>query len=178
MNAKLVALVLLVSALSAFALDPNLPVVREEGGVVVQALDKMPSLYGATTFYESAGDEVWARDGWRNRTDADDAADEQAVLLAEAARIAAKPVLLKKAENRFLMALGAFNQRFPANPILPTDGFLEIGAKLKASGMPLVDQLELSQTLNAYWDLVLFHGGRFGDVQWHPEPEAFPTDMQ
>ena len=178
MNAKLAALVLLVSALSAFALDPKLPVVREEGGVVAQSADKMPSLYGATTFYESAGDAVWARDGWSNRTDADDAIDAQEALLAEDARIAAKPVLLKKAENRFLMALGAFNQQFPANSILPSDGFLEIGSKLKDSGMPLMNRLELSQTLNAYWDLVLFHGGRFGDIQWHPEPEAFPTDMQ
>ena len=109
--------------------------------------------------------------GWSyatpERIATEEAAAAQAAQDAEAARIAAKSQDLKAAENRFLLALMGFNAQFPAHAVTLADGFLQITAKIEASGMDKLDQLELGLKLRTLWDVVLFHGGRFGDVQWH-----------
>lgn len=93
----------------------------------------------------------------------------QAAIEAEAARIAGKPDLLKEAENCFLSALAGWNADHPEQAITTEDGFLQIDTKIEASNLNDVQKLKFSAKLRNYWDLVLFHGGRFGDVQYHPE---------
>lgn len=105
------------------------------------------------------------------------AAHEQAVqaaVAAEEARIAGKPLELKKAENSFLSAVGAFNSVYASgdNSILTitaADGFTQIYAKIDASTMSDTDKLKTGMRLQALWDVVLYWGGRFGDVQWHDD---------
>ena len=82
MNNKLSALVFLASASIAFALDPSAPVVREVGGVAVQTAERIPAVFGSTYPYDNAGDEAWARDGWRNRTPQELADEAEAAALA------------------------------------------------------------------------------------------------
>ena len=87
MNNKLAAFVLLASASIALALDPSAPVVREAGGVIVQTAERIPAVFGSTYPYDNAGDEAWARDGWRNRTAQELADEAEAAELAESARV-------------------------------------------------------------------------------------------
>lgn len=55
--------------LTALALDPSQPVVRLQGGEIVERRQAIPSRYAGngtvTVNYQSAGDEQWWRDGWR-----------------------------------------------------------------------------------------------------------------
>jgi hypothetical protein len=55
--------------LTALALDPSQPVVRIAGGEIVERRQAIPNRYAGngtlTVNYQSAGDEQWWRDGWR-----------------------------------------------------------------------------------------------------------------
>ena len=121
---------------------------------------------------------TWAHivaDGGREATvqeTADKAAAEAAAQAeAEAQRIDNKSDNLKQAENRFISAILAHNAEHPESPIELTDGFLEIDAAIEGSSMNDNQKVKFALRLRTYWDLVLFHGGRFGDVQYHPEVE-------
>jgi hypothetical protein len=118
---------------------------------------------------------VWDGDGFsalpQAEIDAILAADAQAAVDAEQARIAAKPDLLKQAENGFIGAVMAYNAAYPATAIALDDGFLQISSKIESADMTEIEKLKLGMTLRTLWDLVLFHGGRFGDIQFHPEVE-------
>ena len=106
---------------------------------------------------------------WQAAQDAAALAAAEAAIDAEAARIANKPELLKLAENRFIEAIMAYNASNPDSPIELTDGFLEINEAIENSSLNDVQQLKVGVKLRNYWDVVLFHGGKFGDVQYHPE---------
>ena len=102
------------------------------------------------------------------------AAAVEAAAAAETARILAKPDNLKRAENEFLSAVGAFNYAWGSgametNAITAYDGFTQIYSKIDATALTDVEKLRLGMRLQALWDVVLFWGGRFGDVQWHAE---------
>ena len=55
--------------LTALALDPSQPVVRIAGGEIVERRQSIPNRHAGngtvTVNYQSAGDEQWWRDGWR-----------------------------------------------------------------------------------------------------------------
>ena len=100
-----------------------------------------------------------------------DAAEAQAVADAEAARQAAKSQELKDAENAFLIAVQTVNAAYNLD-IQPTDGFQDVMAKLKASTTgERLDRLEAGVELRTLWDVVLYHGGRWGDVVFHETEE-------
>ena len=117
--------------------------------------------------------EMLVADGWRYETEAQ-AAEYAAQLAAqaaasEAARIASKPNDLKVAENDFLAAVFLFNAEHGEHAISLTDGFMQITEKIEATDMSDLDKLKLGMNLRTLWDVVLFHGGRFGDVQYHAD---------
>lgn len=111
--------------------------------------------------------------GWRVATQAEINAYEnaraQAAIEAEAAKIAGKDEALKKAENKFLLILSAFNSDNPEHAITQSDGYEQIEEKIEATGLNDIQKLRISAKLRNAWDVVIFHGGRFGDVQYHPE---------
>jgi len=39
--------------------------------------------------------------------------------------------------------------------------------KIDMSSLEKIDKLELGLKIRTLWDVVLYHGGRFGDVQFH-----------
>jgi len=86
---------------------------------------------------------------------------------AELNRINNKSKELKTAENDFLTLVQTINQQFELN-ITPDDGFKEVMEKLKNSTTgERLDRLEAGLELRTLWDVVLFRGGRWGDVQFH-----------
>ena len=60
---KYLALILL--PLTALALDPSAPVVRMSSGEIVERRQAIPTRYGSTVNYQSAGEFQWFQDGWR-----------------------------------------------------------------------------------------------------------------
>lgn len=95
-----------------------------------------------------------------------DAANEAAVAQVEADRIANKSDELKAAENSFISKVLETNSALSIDIGL-TDGFVEIMTKVNDSEAADIDKLKKSMELQALWNEVLFHGGRFGDVQYH-----------
>ena len=130
MNNKLAALVLLASASIALALDPSAPVVREVGGVIVQTAERIPAVFGSTYPYDCAGDEAWVRDGWRNRT-AQEIAAEQAAKDAAAAQAAANATLPQVFPSGVAVIDPATGHHIE---LIPTgDGLPVIGAQVSSS---------------------------------------------
>jgi len=84
----------------------------------------------------------------------------------EQERINNKSTELKSAENDFLSLVGYANGLYQLG-IVPTDGFKEIQEKIDGSALEKVDKLDIGLKLRNLWDVVLFHGGRWGDVQFH-----------
>jgi hypothetical protein len=84
----------------------------------------------------------------------------------EQERINNKSPELKAAENDFLSLVGYANQMYNIG-IVTTDGFKEIQEKIDSSMMERVDKLDIGLKLRNLWDVVLFHGGSWGDVQFH-----------
>jgi hypothetical protein len=60
---KYLALILL--PFTALAIDPSLPVVRLDSGEIVERRQGIPTRYGSTVNYQSAGFNMWYADGWR-----------------------------------------------------------------------------------------------------------------
>ena len=58
-------LILILLPLTALALDPSAPVVRLDGGEIVERRQAIPNRYGSTVNYQSAGEFQWFQDGWR-----------------------------------------------------------------------------------------------------------------
>jgi len=81
-------------------------------------------------------------------------------------RINNKLLALKEAENDFLSLVGYANQIYNLGIVI-TDGFKEIQEKIDGSSLEKVDKVDLGLKLRNLWDIVLFHGGRWGDVQSH-----------
>ena len=50
---------------TALAIDPSAPVVRISGGEIVERRQAIPTRYGSTVNYQSAGEFQWFQDGWR-----------------------------------------------------------------------------------------------------------------
>ena len=100
------------------------------------------------------------------------AAEAQAAsIAAEAARIAGKSVELKMAENAFLTALYGYNADYSLG-LTADDSFQSAMQKLKDSTTgERIDRIEAGLVLRTLWDVVLFHGGRWGDTQFHQEVE-------
>ena len=113
--------------------------------------------------------------GWVQATqeEIDARAEEQAqaAVEAEAARIAGKSIELKQAENAFLTALYGYNAAY-ALGLTADDSFQSAMQKLKDSTTgERIDHIEAGLVLRTLWDVVLFHGGRWGDTQFHQEVE-------
>ena len=113
--------------------------------------------------------------GWRYATEAEIAAQalvaQEAAQAAEAARISGKPEALKRAENEFLLALYGYNAAFSFG-LTPADSFQTAMDKLReATAGERIDRVEAGLVLRTLWDVVLFHGGKWEDVQMHPEVE-------
>ena len=113
--------------------------------------------------------------GWVQATQAEiDAraeAQAQAAVDAEAARIAGKSIELKQAENAFLTALYGYNAAYNLG-LTADDSFQSAMQKLKDSATgERIDHIEAGLVLRTLWDVVLFHGGRWGDTQFHQEVE-------
>jgi hypothetical protein len=58
---------LMLFPFAALAIDPSLPVVRVDGGEIVERRQQLPDRYGSTVNYRSAFYR-WADDGWRQAT--------------------------------------------------------------------------------------------------------------
>ena len=58
-------LVLILLPFTALAFDPSAPVVRMSGGEIVERRQAIPTRYGSTVNYQSAGEFQWFQDGWR-----------------------------------------------------------------------------------------------------------------
>ena len=113
--------------------------------------------------------------GWAQATqeqiDTRAEAQAQAAVEAEAARIAGKSVELKRAENAFLTALYGYNAAYSLG-LTADDSFQSAIQKLKDSTTgERIDRIEAGLVLRTLWDVVLFHGGRWGDTQFHQEVE-------
>ena len=102
-----------------------------------------------------------------------DAAEAQAAADAEAARQAAKSQELKDAENAFLTEVATVNALHGFN-ILPTDSYQEGMAKIDGSALEDGAKARIGLRLKTLWDVVLYHGGRWGDVVFHETEE--PTE--
>jgi len=50
---------------TALAIDPSLPVLRMDSGEIVERRQSIPTRYGSTVNYQSAGFNMWYADGWR-----------------------------------------------------------------------------------------------------------------
>lgn len=87
----------------------------------------------------------------------------------EAARQLAKSPDLKAAENGFLAAVATCNNLYGTD-ITASDSFQSVLAKLKASTQgERIDRLEMGVELQTLWNVVLSHGGVWGDVIWHED---------
>ncbi len=84
----------------------------------------------------------------------------------EQERINNKSLALKEAENDFLSLVGYANELYQLG-IVTNDGFKEIQGKIDGSSLEKIDKVDLGLKLRNLWDVVLFHGGRWGDVQFH-----------
>lgn len=101
---------------------------------------------------------------------------ERAVYVDEYADIPApvipgKSLELKRAENAFLAAVSSVNAAYSLD-ITPADGFQDVLAKIKSSESPSlerIDRLEIGVELRTLWDVVLYHGGSWTNLEYHPE---------
>jgi len=73
---------------------------------------------------------------------------------------------LKSAENDFISFIYYINGTYNLN-ILPEDGFKEVLIKIDSSPIERIDKVELGLKLRTLWDVVLYHGGKWGDIQFH-----------
>ena len=80
-----------------------------------------------------------------------------------------KSASLKLAENEFLQYLMYVNEKYDID--VTTDStFQGVMAALRSSTKgDRIDRLEAALTLRTMWDIVLFHGGRWGEVEFHEE---------
>jgi len=118
---------------------------------------------------------VWNGDGFASlpqaEIDAILAADAQAAIDAEQARLEElRPRY--EAENAFLLAVAQINSTLGVG-IDASDSYQSALAKLTPPPGATVEQrlalAEAGLTLRTLWDVVLFHGGEWGKVEYHPE---------
>lgn len=96
--------------------------------------------------------------------DAKEAADAAE---AKAARQAKKSAELKTAENAFLTEIATVNATFGFG-IDADDSFQEAMAKIDGKeGVADIDKVKSGMKLRTLWDVVLYHGGRWGDCIYH-----------
>ena len=132
------------------------------------------------TRIEQGGAVLAVSDGWligngwsvptEEETLAHDAEIQQAAIDAELAQQAANEPRYK-AENAFLLRAAQISAQFGVD-LSAADSYQSAIYKLKeATQGERIDRLEAGIELRTLWDVVLFHGGKWGEVQWHPEIE-------
>lgn len=141
----------------------NIDAFAHTQGRVLRSETELPTLTstdeatGDVTVYTEYGGKKWV-------------CSDGTITPTEAERVAAKKTLLKMAENGFLLAIITYNAQQPEEAqIAVADGFIEIDAKVSRSNLDAISQVRFGLKLRNLWDVVLYHGGRFGDVQLHLE---------
>ena len=114
---------------------------------------------------------AWVRCMTQDEIDQRTAEQAQAALTAEAAELERlRPRY--EAENAFLLRATQISQQFGVD-LGASDSYQSALYKLKeATQGERLDRIEAGVELRTLWDVVLFHGGKWGAVQWHPEAES------
>ena len=146
---------------------------KDQHGVYQREIPSRYSLNGVVYGNVSPGWLV-ANAGWSWASQDEVAADAQ--MEAEAVAIAEAEEYLRqmprwKAENAFLSRAASASAQFGVN-LGSSDSYQSALAKLKAAPLgERIDRIEAGLELMTLWEVVLFHGGKWGEVKWHPEVE-------